>query len=142
MFFPLHPVISHDLASPTCPLLLFISLPLAFIGFSESEATWNNPCPKQECWFIREARKLSSCRHSWCLEALSSVSSSVSAEWILFRRQQLYLFSHTKSPEQHLAVIGWSGVLEAILSGTASFCCPASNNSAFPKHTPSPQPSL
>lgn len=132
---------SHDLASPTCPLLLFISLPLALIGFSESEAMWNIPCSNQECWFIREAGKLSSCRHSWCLEALSAVSGSVFAECILFRRQHLYLFSHTKSSER-LATVGWSETLEAISSGTASFHCPASNDSAFPKHTLSPPPTL
>lgn len=126
------------------PALCFCSYPshwLSLAFLNQRPCGMNIPCSNQECWFIREAGKLSSCRHSWCLEALSAVSGSVFADCILFRRQHLYLFSHTKSSER-LATVGWSEALEAISSGTASFHCPASNDSAFPKHTLSPPPTL
>ena len=45
-------------------------------------------------------------------------------------------FTPTKSSEQRLVAAAWSRALEAIFSGTASFHCPASDDSAFPKHLP------
>lgn len=113
----LSPTPNHYLPSSGYSHLPFATVhipPLALIGFSESEAPCNNPCPKQECCFVREAGKLSSPRHSWCLEALSAVPGSGFAECKVFGKQHLDLFSHRESSERHLAAVGWSEVLEVI----------------------------
>lgn len=133
---------SHDTLSslriqlaPSCPWLLSLSLPLALIGCSESGATWNTPCPKQRCWFIR---KPSSCRHSWCLETLSAVSGSAVADRLLFRRQQPYLCSHTKSSVQLLlAGVGlWEAFCQA--QRVSAALLPTAQHSQSTLHHPHP----
>ena len=139
MPFPLQTALMVWLAL-TCPLLLFALLLSDLIGFSESEATWNSLCPKQKCWFIREAGRLSSCGHGWCRKPLQQCPT-LFLLIIDFPGGNTYnFFTPTKWSEQCLVAADWSRALEAIFSGIASFYCPASDDSAFPKHIPHPPP--
>jgi hypothetical protein len=52
--------------------------------------------------------------------SLLALASSVSDEYMVFQEAFPQYFSHTNLSENHSNAVGYTGALEAILSGTAS----------------------